>query len=70
MSETTTTHLDLDLAEKVLKIANLHADSELKNAQRAFLPWQFMLSALGLAFTAGAGLAAGVFALMKWKVGG
>ncbi|MBV1834973.1 hypothetical protein [Novacetimonas pomaceti] len=70
MSDTTTHHLDLDLAEKVLKIANLQADSDLKNAQRAFLPWQFMLSALGLAFTADAGLAAGVFALMKWKVGG
>lgn len=70
MSETTTSHLDLDLAEKVLKIANLHADSELKNARRAFLPWRFMLSALGLAFTAGAGLAAEVFALMKCKVGG
>lgn len=70
MSDTATHHLDLDLAEKVLKIANLHADSELKNAQRAFLPWQFLISALALAFTAGAGLAGGIFALVRWKVGG
>lgn len=66
----TTHHLDLDLAEKVLKMANLQADTALKDSQRAFLPWQFMVSALTLAFTAGAGLAAGVFALMRWKVGG
>ncbi|ACI50344.1 hypothetical protein Gdia_0550 [Gluconacetobacter diazotrophicus PA1 5] len=66
----TTAHPDLDLAEKVLKIANLHADSELKNAQRFFLPWQFLVSALALAFTAGAGLTGGLFALIRWKVGG
>ncbi|KXV33116.1 hypothetical protein AD940_14335 [Gluconobacter thailandicus] len=69
MSETTA-HLDLDLVEKVLKIANLQADSDLKNAQRSFLPWQFLVSALALAFTAGAGLVAGLFALVRWKVGG
>lgn len=62
--------LDLDLHEKLLKIVNLQVDSQLKLAQRAFLPWQFMLSAVALAFTAGAGLMAAVFTLARWKAGG
>lgn len=69
MSESTA-RLDLDLIEKILKIANLQADSDLKNTQRAFMPWQFLISALALAFTAGAGLMGGLFALVRWKVGG
>ncbi len=77
------TSAQLDLAEKLIRIASLEADLRLKelqrgnlqsdtnwdDRQRAFLPWQFMLSALTVAFTAGAGLAAGVFALARWKVG-
>lgn len=78
------TAAQLDLAEKLIRIAgmeadlrlkelqrgNLQSDTSWKDRQRAFLPWQFMLSALTVAFTAGAGLAAGVFALARWKVGG
>ncbi len=62
--------LDLDLHEKLLKIVNLQVDSQLKLSQRAFLPWQFMLSAVAVAFTAGAGLMAAIFTLARWKVGG
>ncbi len=62
--------IDLDLHEKLLKIVNLQVDSQLKLSQRAFLPWQFTLSVVTVAFTAGAALMAGVFALARWKVGG
>ncbi len=62
--------LDVDLAEKLFKIANLQADSQLKMAQRAFLPWQFMVSALAVAFTAGAGLTAALYTVLRFKVGG
>ena len=78
------TSAHLDLAEKLIRIAgleadlrikelqrgNLQSDTNWKDRQRAFLPWQVMLSALTVGFTAGAGLAAGVFALARWKVGG
>lgn len=62
--------LDLDLQEKLLKIVNLRVDTQLKLTQRAFLPWQFAVSIAAVAFTAGAGLMAAVFALARWKVGG
>ena len=70
MSETTTDRIDLDLAEKLLKLANLQADTALKDTQRHFLPWQFMVAALTLAFAAGGGLVAGLFTLIRWKWGG
>lgn len=69
MSETSTNRLDLDLVEKVLKIANLQADTSLKDTQRYFIPWQFFLAALTLAFAAGGGLVAGIFSLIKWHYG-
>lgn len=72
MSETTTSPpIDqLELAEKILKIANLHADTELKDTQRHFLPWQFAVSALAVGITAGFGIAGGLFTLIKWHFGG
>ncbi len=36
----------LDLEEKILKIANLHADTSLKEAQTRFEPWKVMISGL------------------------
>jgi len=35
--------LGMDLAEKLFKITNLQADTQLKLAQHAFLPWQFTI---------------------------
>lgn len=69
MSETSTNRIDLELFEKVLKIANLSADTALKDTQRHFIPWQFFLGALTLAFAAGGGLVAGIFSLIKWHYG-
>ena len=34
----------LDLEEKILKIANLHADTTLKEAQTRFEPWKVVIS--------------------------
>lgn len=69
MSETTAID-QLELAEKLLKIANLHADTELKDTQRHFLPWQFAVSALAVGITAGFGICGGVFTLFKMHFGG
>ena len=35
----------LDLEEKILKIANLHADTNLKEAQKHVEPWKVVISA-------------------------
>lgn len=52
----------LDLTEKVLKIANLQADTALKQAQTKFIPWQIWTAGL----TAGAALATAAVALGHW----
>ena len=46
----------LDFQEKILKIANLEADTMLKQAQTRFEPWKVIISAL---IAAGALLGAG-----------
>ena len=52
----------LDLAEKVLKLANLQADTALKETQDRLAPWQLVVSA----FTAGAAAAGAAVALGHW----
>lgn len=70
MSETSTNRIDLELAEKVLKIANLQADTELKHKQSLYLPWQVIVPALSVGLTAGIAICAGIFALFKMHYGG
>ena len=36
----------LDLEQKILKIASLHADTSLKEAETRFEPWNVVISAL------------------------
>lgn len=52
----------LDLTEKVLKIANLQADTALKQAQTRFIPWQIWTAGL----TAGAAMVGAAVALGHW----
>ena len=52
----------LDLEEKILKIANLQADTALKQVQEKFEPWKFAASAVGAAGVFfGAAAAVGAF---------
>ncbi len=39
----------LDLEEKILKIANLQADTTLKEPQTRFEPWKVVISGVGAA---------------------
>lgn len=52
----------LDLTEKVLKIANLQADTALKQAQTKFVPWQIWTAGL----TSGAAVVGAAVALGHW----
>ncbi len=52
----------LELEEKILKIANLQADTTLKQIQSRFEPWKVIASAVGAAGVVfGAAAAVGVF---------
>lgn len=66
MTDSERMRLEIDLAERSLKLANLQVDTALKAAQHAFLPWQFAVTA----FAAGAGLVSAIWAIVKWQVGG
>ena len=52
------------LAEKLLRLAELQVDSQLAQAQRTFVPWVIAAATL-VAFTAGAGLTAGVLTMFR-----
>ena len=52
----------LDLLEKVLKIANLQADTALKQTQDQYTPWQVAIGG----FTAGAAVVGAAVALGHW----
>lgn len=70
MSETSANRIDLELVEKILKIANLQADTELKNKQSYYLPWQVIVPALAVGVTAGVAICGGIFTLFKMHFGG
>ena len=52
----------LDLAEKLLKIANLQADTALKEQQARYLPWQVWTAGAA----AGAAVTGAAIALGHW----
>lgn len=52
------------LTEKLLRLAELQVDRQLAQAQRTFVPWVIAVAVL-VAFTAGAGLAAGVLTMFR-----
>ena len=52
----------LEMTEKVLKIANLQADTALKQAHTRFVPWQIWTAGL----TSGAAVVGAAVALGHW----
>ena len=51
---------ELDLAEKYLKIANLQADTALKETQNRFEPWKVVVSAMAAGGVVGGALVGGL----------
>ena len=51
----------LELMEKLYRLANLQADTALKQAQEKYEPWKVVISAMA----AGGAVAAGLLALYK-----
>lgn len=67
MSASTTP--DLDLVEKLLKIANLQADTVLKETQNRWEPWKVVVSAASAGGVVGGALVAATVALTRVLVG-
>lgn len=64
MSATTGT-AELDLVEKLLRIANLQADTALKSAQTRWEPWKVVVSALAAGGVVGGALVAATVAVLR-----
>ena len=61
---------ELDLVEKLLKIANLQADTALKEVQTRWEPWKVVVSALAAGGVFGGATVGLIVAIFRLKLGG